>query len=374
MSLLDRLLPEPDFVTRDPEALTRELVAHYEQLTGKTLYPAQLERLLVDVIAYRESLVREALQDAAKLNLVRYSRAPVLDYLGENIGVARLPAVKARTTLRVQFEAAPASATLLPEGLLVQGGEVAFASIAPVLVPAGSSSVEVEAQCTQAGVQGNGFVPGQIRTLVSSPASESGLTIREVSNITRSAGGADEESDEQFKERIVLAPEQFSNAGSVGAYHFHARSAHPEVIDVAVVSPSPGVVHLHPLVKDGLPSAAVKAAVLAACNSDRVRPLTDEVKVLDPVVVDYAITARLTLLAGADAGVAVAEARKAAEQLRQRLQSGLGRDVVRDELISAMKVYGVYSVGLVGEDIVLEEHHWPRCTGIHISVAGTRKG
>lgn len=39
MSLLDRLLPDPDFVTRDPEALTRELVAHYESLTGKTLYP-----------------------------------------------------------------------------------------------------------------------------------------------------------------------------------------------------------------------------------------------------------------------------------------------------------------------------------------------
>lgn len=100
MSLLERQLPEPNFVSRDTEAITREMIAQYESLTGKTLYPAQVERILIDVIAYRESLVRQSIQDAGKLNLVRYSRAPVLDYLGENVGVPRLQAIAASTTLR----------------------------------------------------------------------------------------------------------------------------------------------------------------------------------------------------------------------------------------------------------------------------------
>lgn len=371
MSLLDRLLPEPEFVLRDPDGVTRQMISQYEALTGKTLYPAQVERILVDVIAYRESLVREAIQDAAKLNLVRYSRRPVLDFLGENIGVQRLSAVKARTTLRFTFNPVPAIPTLLPKGIVVEGGQVFFETVSAVTVPAGCQGLDVDADCTQAGIVGNGFVPGQLKNLASTL---SGLSVEAVMNVTVSAGGADEESDEQLKERIVLAPEQFSNAGSAGAYRFHARSAHPEIIDVAVVSSAPGVVNLYPLVKTGLPSAAVKSAVLAACSADRVRPLADQVNVLDPVIVDYTITAQLILFSTADAVLAKAEAQRAAEAYRDRMQITLGKDIVRDELIATLKVYGVYSVGLVGSDIELNDQSWPRCTGINITIAGTRKG
>jgi phage-related baseplate assembly protein len=371
MSLLDSLLPEPDFVERDPDAVTQAMVGQYEALTGKTLFPAQVERLLVNVIAYRESLMREAIQDAAKLNLVRYSRAPILDYLGENVGVARLGAWAARATVRFTFDPAPASATLLPQGTVVEGGQVSFETVADATVSAGSTSVDVEVACTQSGVVGNGFVAGQINVL-STPLP--GLSVASVQNTDTSADGADAETDEQFRERIVLAPEQFSNAGSAGAYRFYARSAHPEIIDVAVVSPTPGVVDLYPLVASGLPSDAVKAAVLAACNADRVRPLTDQVNVLDPVVVEYTITAHLTLFTTADATLAQSEAQKAAEAYRDRMQSALGKDIVRDELIATLKVYGVYSVGLVGEDIELDDQSLPRCTAINITVAGTKKG
>ncbi|WP_395060410.1 baseplate J/gp47 family protein [Polaromonas sp.] len=373
MSLLDRLLPEPDFVVRDPQGVTQQMVSQYEALTGKTLYPAQVERILVDVIAYRESLMREAVQDAAKLNLVRYSRAPILDYLGENIGVGRLDAVKARTTLRFTFNPAPVSATLLPQGTVVEGGEISFECLAQNTVPPGALSIDVEAACTQAGVNGNGFVPGQIKTLSSSLP---GLSVDTVQNITTSAGGAEEEDDEHLKERIVLAPEQFSNAGSVGAYRFYALSAHQDIIDVAVVSPTPGVVNLHPLVKTGLPSAAVKAAVLAACNADRVRPLTDQVNVLDPVIVDYAITAQLTLFSTADAALAQSEAEKAAVAYRDRQQARLGQDIVRTQIIEVLHSYGVYSVALPqpAADQVLSDHSWPRCTAITITVAGTAQG
>lgn len=373
MSLLDRLLPGPDFVVRDPDAVTRQMVAQYEALTGKTLYPAQVERLLVDVIAYRESLMREAVQDAAKLNLVRYSRAPILDYLGENIGVGRLPAAPARTTLRFTFSPAPVSSTLLPEGVVVEGGEVSFACLAQTMVPPGALSIDVEAACTQAGIVGNGFLAGQIKTL---SGSLPGLSVESVQNITTSAGGADAEDDEHLRERIVLAPEQFSNAGSSGAYRFFALSAHADVIDVAVVSPTPGVVNIHPLVKTGLPSAAVKAAVLAACNAQRVRPLTDQVLVLDPVVVDYTITAQLTLFSTADAALALSEAQRAVAAYRDRQQSRLGLDVVRTQIIEVLQVYGVYSVALPQPalDQVLPDQGWPRCTAITITVAATVQG
>ncbi len=386
--LLDRLLPEPEFVVRDPEEVTRELVRTYEDLTGKSLYPAQVERILVDIMAYRESLVREAIQDAAKLNLVRYSRAPILDYLGENIGVQRLPASKATTVLRFAFDPAPAADQMLPAGVLVQSDDVRFETQTAVPVPAGTRSVDAPARCLEAGVKGNGFLAGQVRVLLSRPAD---LSIASVHNITTTEGGAAEEDDEHLRERIVLAPEQFSNAGSAGAYRFHALSSHPDVTDVAVVSAEttvqngqlvstngipPGVVHLHPLSRTGLPSAAVKEAVLSACNADTVRPLTDHVEVRDPVRVDFAIAARLTLYATADADLALAEARKAATAYRDRLRAKLGSDVVRSQLIQALHVYGVYAVALAApvEDLVLSSEKWADCTAIDISVAGVAQG
>ncbi|ENL8054214.1 baseplate J/gp47 family protein [Salmonella enterica] len=93
-------IAEPDFIDRDPAQITSEMIAQYEEASGKKLYPAQAERLLIDLFAYRENLVRIAIQEAAKQNLVAYSRAPMLDYLGELVGVHRLPAQAAKTTLQ----------------------------------------------------------------------------------------------------------------------------------------------------------------------------------------------------------------------------------------------------------------------------------
>ena len=51
-------LPEPNFIERDADKITQEWIALYEEKTGKTLQPAQLERLLIDVGVYRENLLR----------------------------------------------------------------------------------------------------------------------------------------------------------------------------------------------------------------------------------------------------------------------------------------------------------------------------
>lgn len=367
MSLLDRQLPEPEFVTRDAEAITREAIALYESLTGKTLYPAQVERILVDVVAYREKLTREAIQDAGKLNLVRYSRAPVLDYLGENVGVPRLGAIAATTRLKFVFDPKPAAPAVLPAGTVVEGGDVAFATDADVVVAAGSDSVEVSATCTAVGVVGNGFVAGQIQSLASVIPN---LSIASVANTTTSANGAEEEDDEYYRERIVLAPEQWSNAGSVGAYQFWARSAHPDVIAVAVVSPSPGVVNIHPLTKTGLPTQTIKDLVYAKCGADTVRPLTDEVHVLDPVLSDYQIVARITRFKNADNALTLSTAQKAAQDWQAASLKKLGADIVRTQISTALHGYGVYSLELLqpAVDKIVGPEGWAHCTAIDVQI------
>ena len=51
-------LPEPNFIDRDPDIITKEWVELYEKKSGKVLQPAQIERLMIDVGAYRETVLR----------------------------------------------------------------------------------------------------------------------------------------------------------------------------------------------------------------------------------------------------------------------------------------------------------------------------
>lgn len=55
-------LPEPSFIDRDANAVTADLIAFYEAISGKTLQPAQPEMLLINLTAYRETLLRVAIQ------------------------------------------------------------------------------------------------------------------------------------------------------------------------------------------------------------------------------------------------------------------------------------------------------------------------
>jgi hypothetical protein len=121
---------------------------------------------------------------------------------------------------------------------------------------AGELFIDVEAICQTAGIAANNYTLKSINDLIT-PLSY----ISAVENITVSTGGADDEDVESLRERIRQAPESFSNAGSKGAYRFHTLSAHQSITDVAVLSPSPGVVEVYPLTKTGNPSAEILAIV-----------------------------------------------------------------------------------------------------------------
>ncbi|MCS3806686.1 phage-related baseplate assembly protein [Chromobacterium alkanivorans] len=366
-------LPEPNFIDRNPDAITAEIVAQYEQLSGKTLYPAQVERLLIDVIAYRENLVRIGIQEAAKQNLVAYARAPMLDYLGELVGVTRLPAQPAKTVLRFTVETVLATGLLIPAGTRVEGGDgmVVFATDVDVTLPAGQLSVDVAATCEEPGTAGNGWQPGQINSLVD----ELGDMEVAAANISVTNTGYDEEDDERLRERIKLAPESFTNAGSRLAYRFHALKAHQSIVDVAVLSPSPGVVHLYPLTATGLPDSNLLALVEATCSAEKVRPLTDRVRALAPSRVDYAIEAQLVLYTQADSRSVQAMATAQAKAYVDGRAGGLGRDIVPSQVIAALQVPGVYQVTLNSPAMhVLSESEWAHCTQISITPAGVANG
>jgi phage-related baseplate assembly protein len=157
------------------------------------------------------------------------------------------------------------------------------------------------------------------------------------------------EGDVALRARAVLAPEGWSVAGPKGAYVFHGLSAHPDVADVEVTSPTPAQVSVRVLAKAGDPAPAVLNAVMLALNDSSIRPIGDRVTVSAATRVVYDVTAQLVLGAGADAGLVRAQAdtnlRAYAVDRRK-----IGRKVSRAGIIGALMSAGCEDVVLTSPD------------------------
>lgn len=365
-------LTEPDFIERDADKITAEMIAQYEAATGKTLYPAQAERLLIDLWAYREMLVRVAAQEAAKQNLVAFAHEPMIDYLGELVGVYRLAAQPATTTLQFSVDEALAIDVLIPAGTrVIASDSVIFATDTDVVLKAGLLLVNATATCTEPGVAGNGWQPAQVSQLLD----EIDNVDLQVTNLAASSGGSEQEDNDRLRERIKLAPESFTNAGSRMAYRFHAMQAHPNIVDVAVLSPVPGTVELYPLLSTGLPDDSILTLVESFCSDEKVRPLTDTVRAKTPVQVDYTIEANITIYRDQDANSVKDSANSAIQNWVASRTATLGRDIVPSQIISVLSVAGVYQVELVTPALkVVAENEWANCTAITLNMTGVSDG
>ncbi|MBA0289218.1 baseplate assembly protein [Stenotrophomonas maltophilia] len=180
---------------------------------------------------------------------------------------------------------------------------------------------------------------------------------------------AEMESDEDLRRRVQLAPEGYSVAGPEGAYLFHALSADADVLDVSVLSPSPGEVLVTLLSRsgEGIPSPELIARVNGALMHGNVRPLTDLVSTRAAEIVPYTIRANVITFSGPDSAIVLEEANRRLSAFVEELHR-LGRDIPQSGIYAALHVDGVQRVDLIepAEDIVIASHQASFCAAIHV--------
>ena len=276
-------LPDISFCETGAAEIQARVIADYETVTGRTLYPGDPERLFLEGLVYIIVLQRFHIDYTGKMNLLRYATGDYLDHIGAMLAVERLAASAATCTVRFSLDQALDFAVAIPAGTRVTpDSSILFATDQAGEIPAGDLYADLAVTCQDAGASGNGFLPGQISLMVDSVA-----YVATVANTTQSLGGSDAEADDSLRERIQLAPESFATAGPRLAYVFWVKSTHQDIIDVSVTSPEPGEVDVRFLVTGGeLPSAELVAEVLATLDNDKLRPLTDNVSVAAPETVE----------------------------------------------------------------------------------------
>ena len=141
--------------------------------------------------------LRQVFNHGAQQNLLSYAQNQYLDALGVFLDCGRQPASHAVTEIQFTLSQALASAFVIPAGFQVTNGDVTFETISQTTIAAGSLQATAQAQCLEAGTVGNGYLAGQISTIVSPLA-----FLATAVNTSESSGGSDEEDDESYAERL----------------------------------------------------------------------------------------------------------------------------------------------------------------------------
>lgn len=397
-------LPTPSFVNDadglNPQLVLNDMIAAFEAPidmggTGRTLYPAQVEQLLINLYAYRESLIRNAIQACGLQNLLAFAEFPMIDYLGQYLDCPRLPAQPATSTELFTLIAAQVSETTIDAGTQIgtSDGIFVFETTEVLIIPAGSTTGSVPIVCTTAGSGGNGYLAGQINVLLGSFP-----LVASVANTATSAFGTDEELTNHYRTRIQAAPNDLTTAGPSNQYRSLALNVSVTIVDAQVITPQPGTVKVFVLTgpvsqpaatpnSAGIASGTLLSSVSAAISAQTVRPLCDTVIVSPVIEVDYTVTGAITLYANADYAALSAGITAAAQLLALTLAANIQQDVINSQWKAALSVAGVYDVNITlaaniagtplspdaEGNFYLQPGQWANCTAITLTIVnGTR--
>ena len=272
------------FTETDALKLHQNVLDQLQREIGETLYPGDERRIFAEALTVIQVALFNTIDDVAKQNQLRYARGNILDLMGEDVTCYRMKAEKAITTLRYSMESAYTTDVFIAKGTRseTEDGHV-FVTLNDAIIEQGNLTVDVPAEAEYGGSEYNEYLKDSIQMMVDMVP-----CIKSVTNIEKTRGGTDEESDEKYRERIKLATSKFSTAGTLSAYEYWTYSADGRIADVYINSPSQNNITISFILEDGtLPSEEIIEKVQSIVSADDVRPLGDQVTVCTPSTEEF---------------------------------------------------------------------------------------
>ena len=408
--MLDRTNP-PDFIEITPEKDLATLKAKFEADTEKVLYDGQLENIMLNLMVYYMNQQKLKFNSSARKNLTQFSTFPFLNFIGEGFNCPQLKADYGYCTLQISLKESFNSDLTILKGLEVQTKDekYTFTTQEDLVIPAGETSGTVTIKSELATAEVNKYGIGDI-TILLRPYTY----ISTVYNTTAVEGGADEETEDAYIQRILEAPEGFSCAGSKGAYKYFTKSAHPDIVDCAAICeqkpatvkyndvtytesggvitsevvnatfnyftgkatisittgentinlevtiPPAATVSIYPLTKSGTLTNAIKTAVENKLSDETVRPMTDVVEVLQPPVINLSRTVTIIMEVEADSDAVLSASQAIIDEYTDNLKKTLNKDFITSQFIRKFNnIEGIYDIELDSyADVVTNENQF----------------
>lgn len=359
-----------DVLEMDAQKMLDEVVVSMEESLGEILNPGDERRIVAGNILAVLIAAASQVNHYANSQLIAYAKGDMLELLGEFVGAVRLPATAAGVTIEFKGDPPAGTQVNIPKGTRVTpDGSTFFAIKTSVVLSAESPTALVKAEALQLGSSLNGYPIGSVNVIVDPVP-----YILSCTNIDVSAGGADAEGDDDYRERMRLAPSTFSVAGPKGAYEYWAKTANAYIGDVSVSSPAPMQVVVTILMRDGtLPPQSVVDEVKKVLSADDVRPLTDEVivKAAEETLYDINLSYYISSEDSGSEQIIKTECEKALSEYVLWQAAKLGRSVNPDKLRQLLLAAGAHRVELTSPAYsTIQPHEVARAQNINFEYGG----
>lgn len=324
------------YLSYDTDEIWREMMLAYVDAGGDVLYPGDEKEILLRGVLAVITQVFAGVDNALRMDTLRYAVGDYLDIYGEKRNCGRLKAEAARSSVQIKLKATGQTATMPRGTALTADGEMFYTLEEPLEQTGYAQTVVANVLCSQKGGAGNGLTAGtQMQFVIPNAAVES------VYAYTDAAGGRDQEDDETYRERIRRHGLANITTGPASQYNAAAMNVTSEILDAKAVNEGAGQVGVYLILKSDVGAAAIIQSVTDALNAQNVRPLTDSVQVQEAEAIAYTLNVQYQVDADVDAGAAIAAA---VSNYQKWQDNSIGRHFNPDRLMASIYQAGATRV------------------------------
>lgn len=327
---------ELHYLTYDPEEIWREMIRNYVNAGGDPLYPGDEKEMLLRGVQADIVQVFAGVDNALRMQSLRYAVGDYLDILGEQRGCPRIKASAARATVTITTNATGNIDVLEAGTAMTCDGEIFYLLEEDFNMSGYVQTVTVPVVTDRAGSVGNGLLAGtQMQLLITNPA------IDTIFVATDAAGGNEREDDDTYRERIREYNITSLTTGPEIQYEAVAKSVSSEILDANAMNDGAGRVGVYLILASDTGAAAILRQVAEALSADDVRPMTDYVTVYRAENVPYTLNVQYVCDNSSATSAAIAQA---ATEYQEWQDNTIGRAFNPDRLMASIYQAGASRV------------------------------
>mgnify|MGYP003571269337 CR=1 FL=1 len=327
---------ELHYLTYDPDEIWDEMTKTYIEEGGDILYPGDEKEMLLRAVLADIVLVFAGVDNALRMQTLRYAVGTYLDVVGENRDCERIEASAATATVKITTKATGSPSVMAAGTKMTADGEIFYLLQEDVTLSGYQESIIASVIADRTGSVGNGLLTGM----------EMGLSIPNdaIDNIivtTDAVGGNEKEEDEVYRERIRTSGLATVLTGPERQYEEKAKAVSSVIVDAKAVNLTDGTVGVYLILSTETGAAALIESVKDALSPVNVRPLTDTVYVYEATDIPYTLNVEVKSDGSSSVTAAIADA---VAEYQEWQDSTIGLAFNPDRLMAAIYQAGATRV------------------------------
>lgn len=275
---------ELHYVTYDPKAIWLEMMMAYIEAGGDILYPGDEKEMLLRSVLADIVQVFAGIDNALRMQTLRYAVGDYLDVIGELRSCERIQAAAAKATISIVTNATGVSETLEAGTAVTADGTLFYLLDEDIALSGYQQTFTASVTADRTGSVGNGLLNGTpMHMQTPHPA------INCIIAASDATGGQEKEEDDYYRERIREYGLASISTGPARQYEAAAKAVSSVIVDAKAINLGAGQVGICLILSDTTGAAALLEAVAEALNGEDVRPLTDTISVYQATNIPYTL-------------------------------------------------------------------------------------